>query len=369
MCDAGNKEDYRNGLDKHLHEIYGNPTRWSFSIPSFKSCDKREEKEPIWFFEISRAHLHSPVRKKTCPSCVSTLNLAMYGTNEADQSFDLSCERTAQIGCHIGMFNLFLCKHESSGHADWRTWCSGFTDAYVWTLRDACNAYLAQRWPELACAAKDISRSMKTSNEAPWAASDSAWKIENKLLWVSWMRRQKMTTQVAPRRDTRRALPRSWQASIFWGSTSMTQGGRRSWNFRSRTETKNFAMLRRGQASRIVAVLACQTLAHLCEWYISQDSSHCSSATKSKSSCLKWANFQNNLKDGSSSCWCSMTSHGDLNTMNRNVKQTSTSFPSLQEDFHQEDGYSSDLDQKRSGISLMTANHKENGTKALNWWC
>ena len=54
----------------------------------------------------------------------------------------------------------------------------------------------------------------------------------------------------------------------------------------------------------------------------SQDSPHCSSATKSKSSCLKWANQQNNLQDGSSSCRCSMTSHGDLKTMNRNVLLT-----------------------------------------------
>ena len=36
-------------------------------------------------------------------------------------------------------------------------------------------------------------------------------------------------------------------------------------------------------------------------------------------------------------------------------------------DFHQEDGHSSDLDQKRSGILLMIADHKENGTESLNW--
>ena len=42
----------------------------------------------------------------------------------------------------------------------------------------------------------------------------------------------------------------------------------------------------------------------------SQDSPHCSSATKSKSSCQKWAKSQNNLQDGSSSCRCSTTSHG-----------------------------------------------------------
>ena len=35
---------------------------------------------------------------------------------------------------------------------------------------------------------------------------------------------------------------------------------------------------------------------------------------------------------------------------------------------HQDDGHFSDLDQKRSGIPLMIADHKENGTESLNWW-
>ena len=43
----------------------------------------------------------------------------------------------------------------------------------------------------------------------------------------------------------------------------------------------------------------------------SQDSPHCSSATKSKS-CLKWAIHQN-LKDELSSCRCSVTSYGEFN--------------------------------------------------------
>ena len=33
---------------------------------------------------------------------------------------------------------------------------------------------------------------------------------------------------------------------------------------------------------------------------------------------------------------------------------------------HQEDGHSSELDQKRSVIPLITANHKENGTESQN---
>ena len=38
------------------------------------------------------------------------------------------------------------------------------------------------------------------------------------------------------------------------------------------------------------------------------------------------------------------------------------------EDFHQEDGHSSDLDQKKSGILLILTDHKGNGTESLNWW-
>ena len=52
--------------------------------------------------------------------------------------------------------------------------------------------------------------------------------------------------------------------------------------------------------------------------------------------------------------------------MNRNANQTPTSFLFMPEDFHQDDGRSSDLDQNRSGVLLMIANHKENGTESLN---
>ena len=61
-----------------------------------------------------------------------------------------------------------------------------------------------------------------------------------------------------------------------------------------------------------------------------------------------------------------MKSHEDLQTMNRNAMPTPTSFLSMQEDFHQEDGHSSDLDQKRSGVLLTAKDHKENGTESLN---
>ena len=49
---------------------------------------------------------------------------------------------------------------------------------------------------------------------------------------------------------------------------------------------------------------------------ISQDSPHCSSSTKSKSSWTKWATHHNS-KDELSSCRCSMTSDGDLKKWKR----------------------------------------------------
>ena len=50
--------------------------------------------------------------------------------------------------------------------------------------------------------------------------------------------------------------------------------------------------------------------------------------------------------------------------MNKNANEALNSSRFMQKDFHQEDGHSSDLDQKRSGILLMKANHKENGTES-----
>ena len=52
--------------------------------------------------------------------------------------------------------------------------------------------------------------------------------------------------------------------------------------------------------------------------------------------------------------------------MNRNANLTPTSFLSMREDFHQENGHSSDMDQKKSGILLMIADYEENGTESLN---
>ena len=61
-----------------------------------------------------------------------------------------------------------------------------------------------------------------------------------------------------------------------------------------------------------------------------------------------------------------MTSHGDLKTMNGNAMLTPTSFQYMQKDSQQDDGQSSDLDQKRSGVLLTLTDHEENGTESLN---
>ena len=52
----------------------------------------------IAFFDVSRTHFHSPVRRKvairmqgdpSCPPGVAMLNRAMYGTKDAALCFDL----------------------------------------------------------------------------------------------------------------------------------------------------------------------------------------------------------------------------------------------------------------------------------------
>ena len=53
-----------------------------------------------------------------------------------------------------------------------------------------------------------------------------------------------------------------------------------------------------------------------------------------------------------------MTYHGGSED-NENANQALGSYLFLREDFHQEDGHSSDLHQKRGGILLMKAKHKE----------
>ena len=78
---------------------------------------------------------------------------------------------------------------------------------------------------------------------------------------------------------------------------------------------------------------------------------------RSKSSCQKWAyiywkdylhvNVQRHLME--------------FLRLIRNANLAPSSFLFMREDFHQEDGHSSDLDQKRSGILLLNVNHKDMG--------
>ena len=89
---------------------------------------------------------------------------------------------------------------------------------------------------------------------------------------------------------------------------------------------------------------------------------------KSKSSCRKSAQNQKISQHGSTSCRCLTTFHGYPKTMNGNANRALSSFLCMQKDFTMENGHSSDLDQKRSGILTMNTNHKENGTESLNRW-
>ena len=100
----------------------------------------------------------------------------------------------------------------------------------------------------------------------------------------------------------------------------------------------------------------------------SQDPLHWSLSVKSK---VHEQNErpQRNSKDELSSCRCSMTSYGELKTMNRNVLLMLHMCLYLQKDSQQDVGHSSDLDQKRSDIQLRVADHQESGTESRNrWW-
>ena len=65
-----------------------------------------------------------------------------------------------------------------------------------------------------------------------------------------------------------------------------------------------------------------------------------------------------------SSCQFSTTSPVDQETMKKNANQALNSFRFMQEDFQQEDGHSSDLFQRKSGIPSVQIVHKVNGTES-----
>ena len=100
----------------------------------------------------------------------------------------------------------------------------------------------------------------------------------------------------------------------------------------------------------------------------SQDSPRCSSVKKFKSYCWDWVKHQRFLQDGLSSCRCSTTFHGDQKTTRTNASQMLNSFLYLQKDSEQDNGHSSDLDQRKSGILSGQIVHKVNGTKWQKYW-
>ena len=97
--------------------------------------------------------------------------------------------------------------------------------------------------------------------------------------------------------------------------------------------------------------------------------SQSNSATKSKSYFQDWAWHQRNLQDGFSSCRCSTTSRGDRRTMRKIASQMLNSFLSLRRDSEQDNGHSSNLDRRKSGIPSVRTIHNENGTKWQRRWC
>ena len=53
----------------------------------------------------------------------------------------------------------------------------------------------------------------------------------------------------------------------------------------------------------------------------------------------------------------------DLKTIKKNASQMLNSLLSMRRDLEQDNGHSSDLDQKRSGALQVKTVHKENGTE------
>ena len=101
----------------------------------------------------------------------------------------------------------------------------------------------------------------------------------------------------------------------------------------------------------------------------SQHSTRCSSVKKFKSYCWDQMKHQRILQEGSSSCRCSTTSHRDQETTWINASQMFNSFLYLQKDSEQDNGHSSVLVQRKSGILSVKMVHKVNGTKwRKRWW-
>ena len=68
-------------------------------------------------------------------------------------------------------------------------------------------------------------------------------------------------------------------------------------------------------------------------------------------------------KEGLSSFRCSMTSHGDQETMKKNANQMLDSFLNMQRDEEQDNGHFLVLVQRKRGILSVKIVHKVNGTE------
>ena len=84
---------------------------------------RREDRRVLGFYDISRAHFHSPVRRHiyvktpkedtTVKTGLARLLKAMYGTRDAGQCFDDFSEQTMKkLGFDIGKFNPCIHLHK-----------------------------------------------------------------------------------------------------------------------------------------------------------------------------------------------------------------------------------------------------------------
>ena len=72
------------------------------------------------------------------------------------------------------------------------------------------------------------------------------------------------------------------------------------------------------------------------------------------------------VQEGSSSCRCLTTSHGDEKTTRKNASQMLNSSLYLREDSEQDNGHSSVPVLRKSGLLSVKIVHKVNGTKWPN---
>ena len=96
--------------------------RFMLSLPMTGPRKPQQYERVLGFFDISRAHFHSPARRKIairvpkedteCSSRLAKLLVAMYGTKDAAQCFDNLCEDVmVKMGYVVGILNLCLYHH------------------------------------------------------------------------------------------------------------------------------------------------------------------------------------------------------------------------------------------------------------------